>query len=216
MTLDAFAQHAATSVFHVAGRRTCHWWSQDFGCRRRGGRTPFYVYDRGSHDAQGAGTARGPAEGRRNPLRDESQPDAGGGEALRWHRGRHRRRLRRRDGRGAGCRHATRTCQLRRTRAKRQPNSSEQSRQASSSTWNPSWRCGALPTSRSAPVRDRKLRSASIPDFELKTSGMKMAGGPKQFGVDAERVPQMLQALGHPATSVLGFPHLQRLAEPSA
>lgn len=33
------------------------------------------------------------------------------------------------------------------------------------------------------------------PDFELKTSGMKMAGGPKQFGVDAERVPAMLERL---------------------
>lgn len=30
------------------------------------------------------------------------------------------------------------------------------------------------------------------PDFELKTSGMKMSGGPKQFGIDAERVPQVL------------------------
>ena len=34
------------------------------------------------------------------------------------------------------------------------------------------------------------------PDFELKSSGMKMAGGPRQFGVDAERVPAMLQHLG--------------------
>ncbi len=33
------------------------------------------------------------------------------------------------------------------------------------------------------------------PDFELKTSGMKMGGGPQQFGVDAEQVPQMLQEL---------------------
>ncbi len=33
------------------------------------------------------------------------------------------------------------------------------------------------------------------PDFELKSSGMKMGGGPKQFGVDAERVPAMLQRL---------------------
>lgn len=30
------------------------------------------------------------------------------------------------------------------------------------------------------------------PDFELKSSGMKMGGGAKQFGVDAERVPEML------------------------
>ncbi|MEM7763813.1 MAG: pyridoxal-dependent decarboxylase, exosortase A system-associated [Pseudomonadota bacterium] len=33
------------------------------------------------------------------------------------------------------------------------------------------------------------------PDFELKTSGMKMSGGPKQFGVDAEQVPDLLQAM---------------------
>lgn len=30
------------------------------------------------------------------------------------------------------------------------------------------------------------------PDFELKASGMKMSGGPKPFGIDAERVPQVL------------------------
>ena len=30
------------------------------------------------------------------------------------------------------------------------------------------------------------------PDFELKSSGMRMSGGAKQFGVDAERVPSML------------------------
>lgn len=33
------------------------------------------------------------------------------------------------------------------------------------------------------------------PDFELKSSGMKMSGGPKQFGVDAERVPELLKRL---------------------
>jgi diaminopimelate decarboxylase len=30
------------------------------------------------------------------------------------------------------------------------------------------------------------------PDFELKSSGMKMGGGPKQFGIDAESVPDVL------------------------
>ena len=30
------------------------------------------------------------------------------------------------------------------------------------------------------------------PDFELKGSGMKMGGGPKQFGIDVELVPEML------------------------
>jgi diaminopimelate decarboxylase len=33
------------------------------------------------------------------------------------------------------------------------------------------------------------------PDFELKTSGMKMGGGPKPFGVDAEQVPAMLKRI---------------------
>src|SRR3954468_22600706 len=33
------------------------------------------------------------------------------------------------------------------------------------------------------------------PDFELKSSGMMMGGGPKQFGVDAERVPVMLSRM---------------------
>jgi diaminopimelate decarboxylase len=33
------------------------------------------------------------------------------------------------------------------------------------------------------------------PNFELKTSGMKMSGGPKPFGIDAERVPVVLQSL---------------------
>ncbi|KPV40031.1 diaminopimelate decarboxylase [Thiohalorhabdus denitrificans] len=34
------------------------------------------------------------------------------------------------------------------------------------------------------------------PDFELKSSGMKMSGGPKQFGIDAEEVPGVLGRLG--------------------
>jgi diaminopimelate decarboxylase len=34
------------------------------------------------------------------------------------------------------------------------------------------------------------------PDFELKSSGMKMGGGPKQFGIDAERVPEALAEIG--------------------
>lgn len=34
------------------------------------------------------------------------------------------------------------------------------------------------------------------PDFELKSSGMKMGGGAKQFGIDVERVPAMLARIG--------------------
>ena len=34
------------------------------------------------------------------------------------------------------------------------------------------------------------------PDFELKASGMKMGGGPKPFGVDAEQAPALLRRIG--------------------
>jgi len=43
------------------------------------------------------------------------------------------------------------------------------------------------------------------PDFELKTSGMKMSGGPKQFGVDAELVPAMLDRLRNLDLQFQGF-----------
>jgi diaminopimelate decarboxylase len=43
------------------------------------------------------------------------------------------------------------------------------------------------------------------PDFELKSSGMKMGGGPKQFGVDAERVPAMLGRIGRLELDFQGF-----------
>jgi diaminopimelate decarboxylase len=43
------------------------------------------------------------------------------------------------------------------------------------------------------------------PDFELKASGMKMSGGPKAFGVDAERVPAMLRELAELDFEFMGF-----------
>lgn len=43
------------------------------------------------------------------------------------------------------------------------------------------------------------------PDFELKLAGMKMGGGPRQFGVDAERVPAMLTALRQRELDFQGF-----------
>jgi len=43
------------------------------------------------------------------------------------------------------------------------------------------------------------------PDFELKTSGMKMSGGPKQFGLDAEVVPEALQEIGRRGLAFEGF-----------
>lgn len=43
------------------------------------------------------------------------------------------------------------------------------------------------------------------PDFELKHAGMKMAGGARQFGVDASRVPAMLRRLGRLGLDFHGF-----------
>ena len=43
------------------------------------------------------------------------------------------------------------------------------------------------------------------PDFELKSSGMKMGGGPKQFGVDAEDVPRLLADIGRAGLAFEGF-----------
>jgi len=43
------------------------------------------------------------------------------------------------------------------------------------------------------------------PDFELKGSGMKMGGGPKQFGIDAEIVPQALRRVGALGLRFEGF-----------
>ncbi len=43
------------------------------------------------------------------------------------------------------------------------------------------------------------------PDFELKSSGMRMSGGPKAFGIDAERVPDLLARIGELGLHFRGF-----------
>ena len=43
------------------------------------------------------------------------------------------------------------------------------------------------------------------PDFEVKGSGMRMGGGPQQFGVDAEKVPSLLADLVAADVEFLGF-----------
>ncbi len=43
------------------------------------------------------------------------------------------------------------------------------------------------------------------PDFRVKGSGMRMGGGPQQFGVDAELVPELLGELGAMDLELLGF-----------
>lgn len=67
-----------------------------------------------------------------------------------------------------------------------------------------------LEMQRLAAIAQRAARRPRVavrvnPDFELKTSGMKMAGGPKQFGVDAERVPAMLRELADLPLQFWGF-----------
>jgi diaminopimelate decarboxylase len=43
------------------------------------------------------------------------------------------------------------------------------------------------------------------PDFQVKGSGMRMGGGPQQFGVDAESVPQLLKSLAAADLDLHGF-----------
>jgi diaminopimelate decarboxylase len=43
------------------------------------------------------------------------------------------------------------------------------------------------------------------PDFAVKGSGMRMGGGPQQFGVDSERVPGLLKDLGQADVDLLGL-----------
>ncbi|OOG51164.1 pyridoxal-dependent decarboxylase, exosortase A system-associated [Polaromonas sp. C04] len=43
------------------------------------------------------------------------------------------------------------------------------------------------------------------PDFELKGSGMKMGGGPKQFGVDVEQIPELLARIARAGLAFEGF-----------
>lgn len=43
------------------------------------------------------------------------------------------------------------------------------------------------------------------PPFELRASGMKMGGGAQQFGIDAERVPELLRGMRRLAVDFVGF-----------
>lgn len=43
------------------------------------------------------------------------------------------------------------------------------------------------------------------PDFEIKGSGMRMGGGSQQFGVDAERLPHLLEIIAAKALPLEGF-----------
>lgn len=56
-------------------------------------------------------------------------------------------------------------------------------------------RCGIAP----------KIAFRVNPAFELKASGMKMGGGPKQFGIDEERLLELLPQLDYDRFSFRGF-----------
>lgn len=43
------------------------------------------------------------------------------------------------------------------------------------------------------------------PDFEIKGSGMRMGGGPQQFGIDAEQVPALVRELSMAEIDLAGF-----------
>ena len=53
------------------------------------------------------------------------------------------------------------------------------------------------------------------PDFELKGSGMKMGGGPKQFGVDVEQIPDLLAEVGRAGLAFRRLSFVCRFAKPA-
>jgi diaminopimelate decarboxylase len=53
--------------------------------------------------------------------------------------------------------------------------------------------------------REPRVAIRVNPDFELRASGMKMGGGPKPFGVDAEAVPALLRAMRGLPLDFVGF-----------
>jgi diaminopimelate decarboxylase len=53
--------------------------------------------------------------------------------------------------------------------------------------------------------RNARVAVRVNPDFELKSSGMKMGGGPKQFGIDAEQVPRALAEIARKGLAFEGF-----------
>ena len=115
------------------------------------------------------------------------------------------------------CRHDAARDQLRRTRQDATPSSRrrvaagilvnvESTREIERARRDVARRCGV-------PAR---VAVRVNPDFELKSSGMKMGGGPKQFGVDAEQRAGAARARSAALGLALrGLPHLQRLAEPA-
>lgn len=63
---------------------------------------------------------------------------------------------------------------------------------------------------RLAEIQHRTGKTAQVairvnPDFELKASGMKMAGGPKAFGIDAEKVPAAIERIKELGLHFRGF-----------
>ena len=52
------------------------------------------------------------------------------------------------------------------------------------------------------------------PDFELKGSGMKMGGGPKQFGVDVEQIPELLACIGRAGLGLLDIGAREQFGHP--
>jgi diaminopimelate decarboxylase len=53
--------------------------------------------------------------------------------------------------------------------------------------------------------REANIALRVNPDFELKSSGMQMSGGAKQFGIDAESIPDVLQRVSQLPVAFRGF-----------
>ena len=86
--------------------------------------------------------------------------------------------------------------QLRRAGQDGRPSCARRWPPACSSSWSPRPSSAACDAAGDAARPAPRVAVRVNPDFEVKGSGMRMGGGPQQFGVDAERVPALLEATG--------------------
>ncbi len=111
-------------------------------------------------------------------------------------------------------RDAAETDQLRRPRQDRRRAVAAPSRPACWWSSSPrARRAGSPPPARTLGLRPRVAVRVN-PDFAVKGSGMRMGGGPQQFGVDVEQAPALLELVGRPRPAARGLPRVRRLAEP--
>ena len=188
--------------------------SRSSGLAERVGSTPFFAYDRALLTARVALLALDALRRHRAELRRESEPHAGGRPAPVGLGRLVRRRV------AVEMRTALDTTMPADARQLRRPGQ-DPGRALAGGRGRGHRRAGIADGGsarrrgrRRARHRDRVSPSGVNPDFRVKGSGMRMGGGPQQFGIDAEQVPALLADLAARTWTLARLPRLRRVAEP--